>query len=90
LSAWKGQTGRPKGARNGKPKPQPAETADLVARRQLWPVAEAAYQLGMHRVTLHKKMTAGEIRFVKVGRRTFVTDAELRRYVSNLVAAADA
>jgi excisionase family DNA binding protein len=57
-------------------------TEDLVKRRKLWPVAEAAYQLGMHRVTLYRLAAAGEIRFVKVGNRTYVTDAELDRFVA--------
>jgi excisionase family DNA binding protein len=57
-------------------------TEDLVKRRKLWPVAEAAYQLGMHRVTLYRLAERGEIRFVKVGNRTFVTDAELDRFVA--------
>jgi excisionase family DNA binding protein len=57
-------------------------TEDLVKRRKLWPVAEAAYQLGLHRVTLYRLAAAGEIRFVKVGNRTYVTDAELDRFVA--------
>jgi excisionase family DNA binding protein len=57
-------------------------TEDLVKRRKLWPVAEAAYQLGMHRVTLYRLAAQGEIRFVKVGNRTYVTDAELDRFVA--------
>jgi excisionase family DNA binding protein len=57
-------------------------TQDLVMRRKLWPVAEAAYQLGMHRVTLYRLMKAGEVRFVKVNNRTYVTDAELDRFVA--------
>ena len=54
--------------------------ADWVKRRRLWPVSEAAYQLGMHRVTLYRLMKAGEIRFVKVNNRTYVTNAELDRF----------
>jgi excisionase family DNA binding protein len=57
-------------------------TEDLVKRRKLWPVSEAAYQLGMHRVTLYRLEKAGEIRFVKVNNRTYVTDAELDRFVA--------
>jgi excisionase family DNA binding protein len=57
-------------------------TEDLVKRRKLWPVAEAAYQLGMHRVTLYRLEKAGEINFVKVNNRTYVTDAELDRFVA--------
>jgi excisionase family DNA binding protein len=59
-----------------------AKTEDLVKRRKLWPVSEAAHQLGMHRVTLYRLMKAGEIRFVKVSNRTYVTDAELDRFVA--------
>jgi excisionase family DNA binding protein len=57
-------------------------TADLVQQGKLWPVAEAAYQIGIHRVTLYRLANAGEIRLVKVGRRTYVTDAELDRFVA--------
>jgi excisionase family DNA binding protein len=57
-------------------------TEDLVKRRKLWPVSEAAYQLGMHRVTLYRLMKAGEIRFVKVNNRTYVTDPEVDRLVA--------
>ena len=60
---------------------------DLVRQRELWPVAEAAYRLGIHRVTLYRKAQDGEIRLVKVGRRTYVSDAELRRFVAAVEAA---
>jgi excisionase family DNA binding protein len=59
-----------------------SSTQELIRRRKLYPVAEAAYLLGMHRVTLYKLQKAGEIRFVKVGGRTYVTDAELDRFVA--------
>jgi excisionase family DNA binding protein len=57
-------------------------TDDMVRRRKLWPVAEAAYQLGVHRVTLYRLEAAGDIRFTRVGGRTYVTDAELDRFVA--------
>jgi excisionase family DNA binding protein len=59
-----------------------SSTQDLVQRRKLWPVAEAAYQLGMSRATLYRLVNAGEIRLVKVGGRTYATDAELDRFVA--------
>jgi excisionase family DNA binding protein len=72
--------------RRAKKKP-PAEIADLTVRRELWPLAEAAYRLGMCRQTLYRRYWDGEIKFVRVGRRVYVTDAEIRRYVANLEAA---
>jgi excisionase family DNA binding protein len=69
------------------PEPLPESTDDLVARRLLWPIDEAAYLLGCHRVTLWRRIQAGDLRVVRVGRRTWVPDAELHRYVANLEAA---
>lgn len=67
--------------------PAPVTTGDLVSRRELWPVNEAAHRLGVNRTTLYRLRAAGQLRFVKVGGRTFVTDAELRRFVANVEAA---
>jgi excisionase family DNA binding protein len=69
-------------------RPPAPDTADLIARRHLWPMPEAAYQLGISLRTLWRRVELGELRTTKVGARTFITDAELRRFVANLEAAA--
>jgi excisionase family DNA binding protein len=64
-------------------------TEELIRRRRLWPVAEAAYQLGMHRVTLYRLAKAGRINLTKVNGRTYVTDAELDRFVARAEVASE-
>jgi len=60
----------------GRKRTSPADTvANLVTARELWPIDEAAARLSMHRVTLYRPRNAGEIAFVKCGRRSYVTDA---------------
>ena len=45
-------------------------------------VAEAARILRISRATLYERIRSGEISCQKDGRRTFVTIAELQRYVA--------
>ena len=48
-------------------------------------VEEACRQLGdMSRSTLYTKLAKGELVAVKIGRRSYITQAELERYVSEL------
>lgn len=48
-------------------------------------VNEAALKLGgIGRSTLYKMMADGEIAHVKIGRRSFIAQAELERYVASL------
>lgn len=63
---------------------EPPTAADLVARRELWPIREAAYRLGMHRASLYRERERGRLEIVRVGGRAYVTDKELRRYVAAL------
>jgi len=63
-------------------------TDELVRRRLLWPIDEAALQLGMSKRTLRRREVAGDLRVVRVGRRKYVSDKELQRFVANLEAAA--
>jgi excisionase family DNA binding protein len=66
--------------------PKPTElsvgTDDLIRRRKLWPVTEAAELLGVTKTTLYRWEREGYISFVKVDGRTFVADAELDRFVA--------
>lgn len=72
--------------------PQPAELAlttdDLIRRRKLWPIPEAAHLLGVNKTTLYRWADSGLIAFVKVGGRTFVADSELDRFVARAEVAA--
>jgi len=65
-------------------------TQDLIRRRKLWPLPEAASLLGVAKPTLYRWHDAGLIAFVKVGGRTFVADAELDRFVARAEARTEA
>lgn len=55
--------------------------------RLLHPIPEASEVLGgMSRSTLYEKLASGEIKSVKVGRRTYIAHDELERYVRTLTA----
>jgi excisionase family DNA binding protein len=66
-----------------KPTEPVATAAELVTARQLWPIQEAAWQLGMHRNSVYRLAKAGELRLTKIGSRTYVTDRELNRYIAH-------
>jgi excisionase family DNA binding protein len=61
---------------------QAVSTGDLVKRRLLYPVAEAAHLLGVHRTTLYDFAREGRLELVRSGSRTYVTAAELERYLA--------
>jgi excisionase family DNA binding protein len=65
-------------------RPQAVSTADLVTQRLLYPVAEAAQLLGVHRTTIYDRAREGRIQLVRSGGRTFVRADELHRYVAEL------
>jgi excisionase family DNA binding protein len=52
--------------------------------RLLHPIPEAGEQLGVGRSTLYELIAAGELRTVKIGRRTLISHEELERYVRAL------
>lgn len=53
--------------------------------RLLHPIPEAADVLGgMSRSTLYERIAEGDIKSVKVGRRTYIAHDELVRYVRSL------
>lgn len=65
---------------------QTRKVGDRVTRL-LHPVPEAMAALGgMSRSTIYELFAKGEIKTVKVGRRTYVPADELRRYVDSLTA----
>jgi len=65
-------------------RPRAVDTADLIARKEIWSIREAAFLLGMARSTLYLKIEQGKIRAVRDGGRRYITDAELKRYIANL------
>ncbi len=62
-------------------RPNPPTTSDLVARRVLYPIREAAWELGVHRTTLYQRYKEGRLQLLRDGGRTFVHKDELDRYV---------
>lgn len=58
------------------------------AKRRLYPLMEAAEQLGVGRSTIYELIGSGQIEVVKIGRRTLVPADSLDRYVDRLTAAA--
>jgi excisionase family DNA binding protein len=57
-------------------------TQDLIRRRKLWPVPEAASLLGVSKPTLYRWARDGIITFSYIDGRTLVADAELDRFVA--------
>lgn len=63
----------------------PATTVpDLVARRELWPIPDAAHRLGINKRTLWRRIEAGAIKATRDGGRTFISNRELSRYLDQL------
>jgi excisionase family DNA binding protein len=52
-----------------------------MLERAAYPLLEAAQLLGISRGTLYNLHDRGEIRFVKLGRRTLIPADEIRRLV---------
>lgn len=52
--------------------------------RMLYPVTDAAEVLGIGRSTLYELIASGELHTLKIGRRTLLSEDELRRYVRAL------
>lgn len=50
-------------------------------------IIEAAHIAGIGRSTLYEAMAAGELKAVKLGRRTLIPADELRRFIDALPAA---
>jgi excisionase family DNA binding protein len=53
----------------------------FTVRPSAWRVNDALLQLGISRATLYKLVNKGEIRLARIGGRTLVPDAEIRRLV---------
>lgn len=59
-------------------------TLDVYAR----PIDEAARCIGISRAGLYRLIGAKQLRTIKVGYRTLVTESELRRFIAERMAAA--
>jgi excisionase family DNA binding protein len=66
----------------GKKRDPPVTIGDLVAQRRLYPIAEAAELLGVHRTTLYTRHHDGLIRIVRIGGRAYVAADEIERYIA--------
>lgn len=53
--------------------------------RLLHPIPDAAQVLGISRTTIYELISAGALKPVKIGRRTFIAQEELERYVRGLM-----
>lgn len=49
--------------------------------RLLYPIPDAAHVIGINRSKFYELIASGDIKVVKIGRRTFVAHDELERYV---------
>jgi excisionase family DNA binding protein len=56
----------------------------FTVRPSAWRVSDALLQLGISRATLYKMAKNGEIRLARIGGRTLVPDAEIRRLIGEV------
>jgi excisionase family DNA binding protein len=56
----------------------------FTVRPSAWRVNDALLQLGISRATLYKMANNGEIRLARVGGRTLVPDAEIKRLLGEV------
>lgn len=55
--------------------------------RAAYPIPEAAFQLGVSRSHAYRMIAAGELRAIKLGRRTLIPASEIRRVAEQAEAA---
>jgi excisionase family DNA binding protein len=72
----------------GSPYPHPKQTRTRKPpperRPDAWRVNDALLQLGISRATLYKMAGNGEIRLARIGGRTLVPDAEIKRLIGEV------
>jgi excisionase family DNA binding protein len=56
----------------------------FTVRPSAWRVNDALLQLGISRATLYKMASNGEIRLARIGGRTLVPDAEIKRLIGEV------
>lgn len=66
------------------PKQRRVRGAGSPRRPDAWTVNDALRQLSVSRATLYKMANKGEIRLARIGGRTLVPDAEIKRLVGEV------
>lgn len=56
----------------------------FAVRPDAWRVNDALLQLGISRATLYKMAGNGEVRLARIGGRTLVPDAEIKRLIGEV------
>ena len=57
--------------------------------RLAWPIDQASHRAGIGRTKLYEEIAAGEIKTIKVGRRTLVPESELQAWLARKIEAAE-
>ncbi len=66
--------------------PQPAQPSPSAPPpRQVWSVPDAAERLGVSRTTLYALIKDGELGSVTIGRRRFVAEEQIQRYITDQI-----
>ena len=61
------------------------ELVGAITNRKLYSITDAAQQLGgIGRTTIYELAKRGEIEFIKIGSRSFVSDESLNQYLMTL------
>ena len=61
------------------------ESDVTFAQRDLYPISEARHKLGgISHSNFYELVKAKKVRLTKIGRRSFVADAEIRRFIDSL------
>jgi excisionase family DNA binding protein len=55
----------------------------IQSQRAAWRVNEAAFKLGLSRATIYKMASGGKLRLIKIGGRTLIPDAEIKRLIGS-------
>jgi excisionase family DNA binding protein len=65
--------------------PQPPQASLPTPPRQVWSIPDAAERLGVSRTTLYALIKNGELGSVTIGRRRFVAEEQLQRYLDDQI-----
>ena len=57
------------------------EEIDILTGKKLLTVREAAYLLGIHRVTVHRLIAKGKLQTLKIGRSTRIPAKEVDQFI---------
>lgn len=59
------------------------EEIDIIGGKKLLTVKEAAYLLGVHRVTVHRMIAKDKIQTIKIGRSTRIPVKEIDQFIKS-------